>query len=74
MGCASRRGMWPAVCAVRDLRARKDPGPVTGEFAPVINSHGAGLCRVSPANWAEKQNEPAATRGKNRMRCKERLR
>ena len=36
-------------CKVRDLWARKDLGPVTGEFAPVINSHGAGLYRVSPA-------------------------
>jgi hypothetical protein len=33
---------------VRDLWAQKDIGPVTGEFAPVINVHGAGLYRVSP--------------------------
>jgi hypothetical protein len=36
-------------CKVRDLWTHKDLGPVTGEFAPVINSHGAGLYRVSPA-------------------------
>jgi hypothetical protein len=34
---------------VRDLWQKKDLGPVTGEFAPVINAHGAGLYRVSPA-------------------------
>ncbi len=35
---------------VRDLWTHKDLGAVTGEFSPVINSHGAGLYRVSPAN------------------------
>jgi alpha-galactosidase len=34
---------------VRDLWRQKDIGVFTGEFAPVINSHGAGLYRVSPA-------------------------
>ena len=34
---------------VRDLWTHTDLGAVTGEFAPVINSHGAGLYRVSPA-------------------------
>jgi hypothetical protein len=33
---------------VRDLWAHKDLGAVTGEFSSVINSHGAGLYRVSP--------------------------
>jgi len=33
---------------VRDLWAHKDLGNFTGEFAPVINSHGAGLYRASP--------------------------
>jgi hypothetical protein len=36
-------------CQVRDLWARKELGVITGTFAPVINSHGAGLYRVSPA-------------------------
>jgi hypothetical protein len=34
--------------SVRDLWAQRDIGPVTNEFAPVINVHGAGLYRVSP--------------------------
>jgi alpha-galactosidase len=34
---------------VRDLWTHQDLGPVTNEFAPVINCHGAGLYRVSPA-------------------------
>jgi hypothetical protein len=33
---------------VRDLWTHKDLGAVTGEFNSVINSHGAGLYRVSP--------------------------
>jgi hypothetical protein len=33
---------------VRDLWTHQDLGVFTGEFAPVINSHGAGLYRVSP--------------------------
>jgi hypothetical protein len=33
---------------VRDLWTHKDLGDFTGEFAPVIKSHGAGLCRISP--------------------------
>ncbi len=33
---------------VRDLWTHKDLGDFTGEFAPVVNSHGAGLYRVSP--------------------------
>ena len=35
---------------VRDLWTHKDLGDFTGEFAPVINSHGAGLYRVSPVH------------------------
>ena len=35
-------------CRVRDLWTHKNLGAVAGEFAPVINSHGAGLYRVSP--------------------------
>lgn len=34
---------------VRDLWTHKDLGTVSGEFAPTINSHGAGLYRVSPS-------------------------
>jgi hypothetical protein len=34
---------------VRDLWTHKELGVVTGEFVPVISSHGAGLYRVSPA-------------------------
>ena len=34
---------------VRDLWNHKDLEPATGEFAPTINSHGAGLYRLSPA-------------------------
>jgi alpha-galactosidase len=34
---------------VRDLWTHTDLGDFSGEFAPVINSHGAGLYRVSPA-------------------------
>ena len=34
---------------VRNLWTHTDLGAVAGEFAPVINSHGAGLYRVSPA-------------------------
>jgi len=33
---------------MRDLWTHQDLGAFTGEFAPVINSHGAGLYRVSP--------------------------
>ena len=33
---------------VRDLWTHTDLGSFTGEFAPVIKSHGAGLYRVSP--------------------------
>ena len=36
-------------CRVRDLWQTKDLGEFTGEFAPEIPSHGAGLFRVSPA-------------------------
>jgi len=35
---------------VRDLWTHKDLGDFTGQFAPVINSHGAGLYRVSPVH------------------------
>jgi len=34
-------------CRIRDLWQKKDLDPVTGEFAPIINAHGAGLYRVS---------------------------
>lgn len=33
---------------VRDLWQQKELGSVTGEFAPTINVHGAGLYRLSP--------------------------
>jgi hypothetical protein len=33
---------------VRDLWTHTDLGGFTGEFSSVINSHGAGLYRVSP--------------------------
>lgn len=35
-------------CHVRDLWQKKGIGEFTGEFAPEINWHGAGLYRVSP--------------------------
>jgi len=35
---------------VRDLWTHQELGPVTGAFTPVINSHGAGLYRVSAAH------------------------
>jgi len=35
---------------IRDLWRRADLGRMTGQFAPSINSHGAGLYRVSPAD------------------------
>jgi alpha-galactosidase len=34
-------------CRIRDLWQKKDFDPVTGEFAPIINAHGAGLYCVS---------------------------
>lgn len=33
---------------VRDLWTHKDLGTMQGEFSPTINSHGAGLYRISP--------------------------
>jgi len=35
-------------CRVRDLWRRKELGEFKGEFAPEVNSHGAGLYRVRP--------------------------
>jgi hypothetical protein len=35
---------------VRDLWNHKDLGSVSGQFTAVINSHGAGLYRLTPAN------------------------
>lgn len=40
---------FAGTCKVRDLWAHKDLDPVTGEFAPLIRYHSAGLYRVSPA-------------------------
>lgn len=37
---------------VRDLWRQQDLGPVTGEFAPVLQSHSAGLYRVASARTA----------------------
>jgi hypothetical protein len=37
------------VSNIRNLWTHQDLGPVTNEFAPAINAHGAGLYRVSPA-------------------------
>jgi alpha-galactosidase len=34
-------------CKVRDLWAKKDVGTFTGEFAPMVNKHGAMLYRIS---------------------------
>ena len=34
-------------CRIRDLWQKKDLAPATGEFAPIIKAHGAGLYRVS---------------------------
>ena len=34
---------------VRDLWLQKNLGPIADDFAPVINAHGAGLYRLSPA-------------------------
>jgi hypothetical protein len=44
----SELGFDPSV-RVRDLWQNKDLGSQSAEFAPVINAHGAGLYRVSPA-------------------------
>jgi hypothetical protein len=38
---------FAGTCRIRDLWQKKDLDPVTGEFAPIINAHGAGLYRVS---------------------------
>jgi alpha-galactosidase len=38
---------FAGACRVRDLWQKKDLDPVTGEFAPVINAHSAGLYRLS---------------------------
>jgi hypothetical protein len=34
--------------SIRNLWTHQELGAVTNEFAPAINSHGAGLYRVSP--------------------------
>lgn len=34
-------------CGVRDLWQRKDMGTLSGQFAPIIKPHGAGLYRIS---------------------------
>jgi alpha-galactosidase len=39
---------FPGPCEVRDLWAKKDIGPASGEFAPVIPWHGAGIFRLAP--------------------------
>lgn len=36
-------------CRVRDLWLKRDLGAVSGEFAPLVPWHGAGLFRLSPA-------------------------
>jgi hypothetical protein len=38
---------FTGACKVRDLWQGKDLGEFEGEFAPRINSHGAGIYRVS---------------------------
>ncbi|HTZ20128.1 MAG TPA: NPCBM/NEW2 domain-containing protein [Opitutaceae bacterium] len=38
---------FTGACRIRDLWQKKDLDPVIGEFAPVLNGHGAGLYRVS---------------------------
>jgi hypothetical protein len=38
---------FSGTCRIRDLWQKKDLDLVAGEFAPVINAHGAGLYRVS---------------------------
>ena len=40
---------FDGACRIRDLWQTKDLGEFTGEFAPEIPWHGAGLYRVSPA-------------------------
>jgi len=39
---------FKGACKVRDLWKRQEVGTITGEFAPLIRLHGAGLYRVSP--------------------------
>ena len=39
---------WRGECAVRDLWTKTDIGSASGEFAPVIPWHGAGLYRLTP--------------------------
>jgi hypothetical protein len=41
---------FSGTCTVRDLWTHQDLGGFTGQFAAVINSHGAGLYRVTPSN------------------------
>ncbi len=37
---------FTSACKIRDLWSKKDLGEFTGEFAPAINKHGAGLYRI----------------------------
>jgi len=39
---------FTGVSSIRNLWTHQDLGPVTNEFVPIINVHGAGLYRVSP--------------------------
>ena len=41
---------FPGAVVVENLWTHQQLGPVTNEFAPVINCHGAGLYRILPAN------------------------
>ena len=39
---------FKGACKVRDLWKRQEVGTITGEFAPMIRYHGAGLYRIGP--------------------------
>lgn len=45
-------------CRIRDLWSRTELGEFSGEFAPVINWHGAGLYRISAADSASESRLP----------------
>jgi hypothetical protein len=54
---------FAGACRIRDLWQKKDLDPVTGEFAPTINAHGAGLYRVSAVRpVAANHSDPSGQR------------
>jgi alpha-galactosidase len=41
---------FTSACTITDLWTGKLVGKFTGEFAPMVNRHGAGLYRIVKAN------------------------